>query len=346
MRKSIIFLLLSILLTTSCSERTEFTLKGQLTGWDSDTLLVIHQLPDYKTDTLLCRDGKFEYTFIPDTFTMFSLVFNADESLPVFADKGETVEVKGSVTEPILIGKGENQLMNNILTLLRDTPEKQRKNKADSLIRANTHSFTNLYLIDKYYTYDEEPDYNRIKELLDMQFGSIKDSPSIMALQARLESINGKSKGQSIHSLTAFDREGNSLKWNNIRGKYILLDFWAGWHPESVSQQDSLTTVLKALRKENFLIVSLSLDVDKETWLKASARDTTQWKQVCDFKGWSNPIVRGQGICRLPANLLLDKNKRIIARDIRGQELIDKVKDLLRKDKEREKEQKARKRTR
>ena len=107
-----------------------------------------------------------------------------------------------------------------------------------------------------------------------------------------------------------------------------------------MAEQDSLVSVIKALKKEKFQICSISLDLDKEAWLKASDRDTTQWKQICDFKGWNQPLVKSQNIQSLPSNLLLDKNKRIIARDIRGKELIDKVKELIQKDKEREKERK------
>jgi hypothetical protein len=84
--------------------------------------------------------------------------------------------------------------------------------------------------------------------------------------------------------------------------------------------------------------------MDKEAWLKASNRDTTQWRQVCDFKGWNNSLIKSQSIQTLPANLLLDKNKRIIARDIRGTELVKKVKEFIQEDKEREKERKNRKR--
>ena len=77
------------------------------------------------------------------------------------------------------------------------------------------------------------------------------------------------------------------------------------------------------------------MDLSKEDWLKASDRDTTQWRQSCDFKGWNNSIVKSQGINQLPANILLDKNKRVIARDISKKELVEKVKELTRKDKER-----------
>jgi thiol-disulfide isomerase/thioredoxin len=137
------------------------------------------------------------------------------------------------------------------------------------------------------------------------------------------------------------DRQGKDIKWSEIRDKYILIDFWASWNPKSVVEQDSLVPVIKALKKEKFLICSVSLDVDKEAWLKSSDRDTTQWKQICDFKGWNNSIIKNQNIESLPSNLLLDRNKRIIARDIRGQKLIDKVKELIKKDKEREKQKKS-----
>ena len=73
---------------------------------------------------------------------------------------------------------------------------------------------------------------------------------------------------------------------------------------------------------------------------------STRWKQVCDFKGWDNSIVKQQGITRLPANLLIAPNKRVVARDIRGKALIDKVKQLIEQDKEKEKAAKAAERAR
>lgn len=102
----------------------------------------------------------------------------------------------------------------------------------------------------------------------------------------------------------------------------------------------------EGIEKEKFLIVSLSLDLDKKEWLKACDKDTTRWKQVCDFKGWDNSIVKQQGITRLPANLLIAPNKRVVARDIRGKALIDKVKQLIEQDKEKEKAAKAAERAR
>ena len=345
MRKIIYFLFTLTALITSCSnEKTVFTLKGEISGLASDTLLVYYQVPEYKLDTIFCQKGIFEYSFEPDTTTMFSLIFNAEESLPIFAEKGQTVQVKGSTQEPEILGKGENKLMNEILILLKETPQKEIAHVVDSLIQTNSQSFTNLYLINKYYTVQNSPSYKHLEELIENQSGIVKDTPYMMLLQPKVENQNNTSRAKSVHALAGKNRKGEMFKWNDIRDKYILIDFWASWHPQSVSEQDSLPSVIKALKKEKFVICSLSLDLDKEAWLKASDRDTTQWKQVCDFSGWNHPLIKGQNIQKLPSNLLLDKNKRIIARNIRGQELIDKVKDLIKKDKEKEKEQAKKKR--
>ena len=343
MKKTIYLLLTTLLLTTGCSEKTNFTLKGEISGLTSDTLLAYYLAPEYKIDTIICQKGKFEYTFTPDTLNVFNLLFNTEESLPIFADKGQSVEVKGTITDFEIEGEGENKLMNEIFSLLRNTSEEKTMDIVDSLIQANKYSFTNLYLLDKYYANDEYADFEHINKLIESQSGIIKDSPYIIDLQSRIAHLSAKQKNLSIANLNGQDRKGEKIKWPTSRENYILIDFWASWHPESVAAQDSLVNVLKELKKEKFLVYSVSLDMDKEAWLKASDRDTTQWYQVCDFKGWNNNILKNQGVQELPFNILLDKNKRIIAKNVRGKELINKVKGFIKEDKEREKAAKKRK---
>ena len=89
MRKTIYLLLALLTVITSCSnKKNDFTLKGKISGLSSDTLLVYYQVPEYKLDTIFCKNGVFEYNLEPDTTTMFSLIFNVAESLPIFAEKG------------------------------------------------------------------------------------------------------------------------------------------------------------------------------------------------------------------------------------------------------------------
>ena len=333
-----IYLILSFLLIGCTNGNQEFTLKGKIQGLESDTILAVYQLPEYKLDTITTIEGEFKYTFTPDTFTVFTLIFNKTKEYPIFANKGEKVEIEGNINDLKVKGKGENKLFTQITQVLENTPASTIKDKVDSIIQKNNHSFTNLFLIDKYFVQDSLTSYNKIEELINSQIGIIKDTPYMTDLQNKLKN----QKLQSVYALNNKDRNGENFKWNTIKNKYVLIDFWASWHPQSLIEQDSLQRVVKDLHKENFTIVSISLDYDKEAWLKASDRDTTQWVQLCDFKGWENTLIKDQGITNLPSNLLLNKDKRIIDRDIRGQELIDKIKQLLKEDKEREKRKKKR----
>ena len=340
MRKTTYLLLLFILTFISCGKKTDFTLKGNIGGLNSDTLLVYYQLPHYKLDTIYATNGSFNYTIHPDTFTIFSLILDSLDAYPIYADKGETVEISGSIDSLIVKGKGENEKQAQIIACLKNASEGSIYNKVDSIIEANPFSFTNLYLMEKYYAQDTLPKHRKMKELIDGMGGVIKDTPYMMNLLAMVEDLNNHENNRSLYTFVNKDREGKNLNWTSIKDKYILLDFWASWDAESVEAQDSLVPVLKALKKEKFVIVSVSLDVDKEAWLQASERDTTQWKQVCDFSGWNNKLVKEQDIRTLPTNILLDKNKRIIERDICGKALIDKVKQLIKQDEEREKARK------
>lgn len=333
-----IYLILSFLLIGCTNGNQEFTLKGKIQGLESDTILAVYQLPEYKLDTITTIEGEFKYTFTPDTFTVFTLIFNKTKEYPIFANKGEKVEIEGNINDLKVKGKGENKLFTQITQVLENTPASNIKDKVDSIIQKNNHSFTNLFLIDKYFVQDSLTSYNKIEELINSQIGIIKDTPYMTDLQNKLKN----QKLQSVYALNNKDRNGENFKWNTIKNKYVLIDFWASWHPQSLIEQDSLQRVVKDLHKENFTIVSISLDYDKEAWLKASDRDTTQWVQLCDFKGWENTLIKDQGITNLPSNLLLNKDKRIIDKDIRGQELIDKIKQLLKEDKEREKRKKKR----
>ena len=318
------------MLFCGCAEnKQEFTLEGKIQGLNSDTIIAFYQIPDYKLDTIVAIEDEFKYIFTPDTFTIFTLFLKNEKELPIFADKGQFVEIKGTIDEPIIKGTGENKLLAQILEHLKGISENNVKQKVDSIIRTNYQSYTTLYLIDKFFVKDEQTDYQRIDNLINSQIGYIKDTPYMNDLQKKVK----KQSSKYINTLNNKDKTGKPFRWNTIKNKYILIDFWASWNPESVVEQDSIEKVIKALRKEDFVVISISLDYDKQAWMKASDRDTTQWVQLCDFKGWKNTTVEEQNIQSLPSNILLSPSKQIIERNIRGQKLIDKIKQLTKDDK-------------
>ena len=346
MKKATYLLIISILTLISCSKNTDFTLQGNIEGLKSDTLLVYYQLPEYKLDTIFTDNGKFNYTISPDTFTIFSLVFDSLDTYPIYADKGETVEISGCVDSLEIKGTGENEKLRKILASFKDVRKDSLYIRVDSILQKETSSFTSIYLMEKYYANDTLPNLQKMKELISSLNGIIRDTPYMMELLAKVENLTKNKNNRNIYSLQNQDRNGKDIKWTDIKQKYILIDFWASWNKESMEAQDSLIPVLKALKKKKFQIVSISLDLNKDAWLKASDRDTTQWLQVCDFTGWNNKLVKEQNINTLPYNILLDPNKRIIERNIRGKALIDKINELIKQDEEKEKERKEAERKR
>lgn len=349
MKKSLFLLILtSLILLTGCGPKNEFTLKGKLNELSSDTLLVFYQHPSYQLDTIIAPKGSFTYQFTPDTLTVLNLILPGGKALPIYADKGEEATVSGTPDEWLVKGNNENTLLTQIRQRLAAWTHRQQSltpsakdslmQAVDSCIQAHPYSFTSLYLIDQYYVQDTLPSTEHLKKLIQGLSGRLRDTYYISELIGQLDNWTAPHSPTRLTHISFKDKNGKFISLNALRDKYVLIDFWASWHPASLAEQDSLVAVQKALKKEKFLILSLSLDLDRQAWLQACGqRDTTQWRQVCDFRGWENALVKQQGIEELPANILVGPDKRILARNLHGKALIEKVKKHLQQDKEKEK---------
>ena len=231
MKKLLFFLFTLVVLASGCGKKNTFTLEGSIKGLPSDTILVFYQEPDYKLDTILLSKGKFTYTITPDTFTIFSLLLGEKQILPIYADKGESVTLNGMVGEIEVKGKGENAQLAKHIQYLNTLENNKTAVMAavDSLIKTNPHSYSNIYLIDKYYVQDSLPDYNHIDQLIKGLSGIIKDTPYIIDLQNKLSEKKELTDHRYVSNISCTDREGKTINWNSVKGKYVLLDFWAPW---------------------------------------------------------------------------------------------------------------------
>lgn len=242
MRKIVFFLTIAICLA-SCKKKPEFVLQGELQNCSSDEILVVYDDPVSKLDTIILKDGKFTYTFSPDTLTLFRLVSpDMLKTIPVFADKTLHMTLKGSFENPVITGDGENGVYGKFLESLQNLKDSTAiTQKAEEFIVQHPHSFVSAYLINDYFVQVPQPDIEKTRSLIEPLGGNIKDS---RILSMALKSIPPKDKTERNEKyLTYFsckNRSGKYVTWSSSENNYTLLNFWASWDKASVSVRDSL----------------------------------------------------------------------------------------------------------
>ncbi len=114
---------------------------------------------------------------------------------------------------------------------------------------------------------------------------------------------------------------GDTIRLSNLRGKYVLLDFWAAWCPPCRAENPKLVALYAKYRGSGFEILQVSLDKNRTSWLKAIKDDKLAWKHGGDLKFWDSPVARMYSITRIPANFLINPQGVIVAVDLNGDAL-------------------------
>jgi thiol-disulfide isomerase/thioredoxin len=135
--------------------------------------------------------------------------------------------------------------------------------------------------------------------------------------------------GDIAPNITMADTLGKMISLESFRGKVVLIDFWASWCGPCRMENPNVVRAYQKYRSKGFTVFSVSLDNKKENWLAAIKKDNLTWTHVSELKGWETSASRLYQVTGIPATFLLDKEGKIVARNLRGPALEEMLEKLL-----------------
>ena len=278
-------------------------------------------------DSSEIKDGKFKFSKTVELPELYGVTLDkAKAPLYLFLENGAvnvSLDTAAYYRNSTVSGSKDQDLFTAY--------KKQRGVKIDEFIKANPSSLVSAYVLYRDFSYRLSPE--EIQSNIALLNPALHKTPYVKVLNELTDVLKTVQVGKKAPDFTAKDVNGKDVKLSAHQGKYLLVDFWAAWCGPCRRENPNVVKAFLKYKDKGFDVFGVSLDKSKTAWEKAIKDDGLNWTQVSDLAYWNSAPAKLYGVRAIPANFLLDPNGVIVARNLRGEELLQKLEELLNKDK-------------
>ena len=195
-------------------------------------------------------------------------------------------------------------------------------------IQENPSSYLSVVLLE---SVAYSADYSELEQLYNSLSPNLKATEAGKKFGERLPKLKLVAIGSTAPDFTESDTSGKFISLSSFKGKYVLVDFWASWCGPCRQENPNLVKAFNRFKNQNFTVLGVSLDRpgNKEKWLKAIHNDGLAWTHVSDLNFWNSKTAALYVVRAIPQNFLLDPNGKIIGKNLRGEDLENKLEELF-----------------
>lgn len=363
MKKIILMFVLAVILVSCMSKKDQYKISGVVKG--GNVAMVFLQKMDstgwITVDSAAVKNNEFEFKGKVDSPDRWMIAIkgtdmvypffleNSDIKLTVHADTAGLIDVTGSANQDIfkkyIAANDSIQKLASILDAqyakadsLKDTAAMKKideqfnaydrgmKQLIVDLAKKNPGSPAGPWLVMRNSYRFELPELDSLFTGFDT---TLHHSYFYKAVGKRVAILKSVQIGQPAIDFTMNDTTGKPVSLSSLKGQYLLVDFWASWCHPCRMENPNVVKAYAGFHKKGFDVIGVSFDKKKDSWEKAIKDDNLTWNHVSDLQYWGNAAGKLYGISSIPSNVLLDKDQKIIGRNLRGEALIAKLTELM-----------------